>query len=166
MRDMKRTFTSLVLGLALLVGGGGVGLAQDYDAGVAAYGRGDYTTAYREFSVLAAQGKAEAQQYLGLMYAGGKGVTQNDEEAVRWYRVAAEQGLATAQGSLASMYNVGLGVNEDLVYAYMWSNISAANGSVLGAAIRDIVAGKMTAVQLATAKKLARQCVAKSYKGC
>lgn len=90
-RVMKSTFKSLVLGIALLVGGSGICLAQDLDAGVAAYGRGDYATAYREFRVLAAQGNAEAQHNLGLMYESGRGVTQDYREAVRWYRLSAEQ---------------------------------------------------------------------------
>ena len=43
------------------------------------------------------QGDADAQFNLGFMYDNGRGVAQNDAEAVRWYRKAAEQGDAGAQ---------------------------------------------------------------------
>ncbi len=60
-----------------------------YDEGGAAYNRGDYATALREFRALAVQGDAAAQTYLGVMYQIGQGVPQNHAEAVRWYRKAA-----------------------------------------------------------------------------
>tara|TARA_B110000116_G_scaffold260112_1_gene262885 strand:+ start:972 stop:1109 length:138 start_codon:yes stop_codon:yes gene_type:complete len=34
---------------------------------------------------------------LGFRYATGRGVSQDDAEAVRWYRLAADQGDADAQ---------------------------------------------------------------------
>ena len=40
----------------------------------------------------AEQGDARAQYNLGLMYARGDGVPEDDAEAVRWWRLAAEQG--------------------------------------------------------------------------
>ncbi len=45
----------------------------------------------------AEQGYAIAQNNLGWMYQEGKGVQQDDAEAVKWYRKAAEQGNAEAQ---------------------------------------------------------------------
>lgn len=199
---MKRTFVSLVLGLALLVGGGDAGLAQGVDAGVEAYSRGDYATALREWRVLAAQGRAlaqynlgvfyyegkgvtqdyrqavkwyrlaaeqglaAAQHNLGVMYSKGQGVTQDYQEAVRWYRMAAEQGYARAQNSLGAMYMYGYGVTQDYVYAHMWLNIAASSGDANAMMGRDIVAEKMTVAQIARAQELAKQCVAKNYKGC
>ena len=38
------------------------------------------------------QGDADAQFELGFCYANGKGVEQDQAEAVSWYRKAAEQG--------------------------------------------------------------------------
>ena len=40
----------------------------------------------------AEQGVATVRCLLGLSYATGRGVPQDDAEAVRWYRLAAEQG--------------------------------------------------------------------------
>jgi uncharacterized protein len=37
---------------------------------------------------------------LGWMYADGRGVTQDDGQAVSWFRKAAEQGDAVAQNNL------------------------------------------------------------------
>jgi TPR repeat protein len=47
------------------------------------------------------------------MYDEGRGVPQDDAEAVRWYRKAAEQGDAEAQGKLGVMYANGRGVPND-----------------------------------------------------
>ena len=41
------------------------------------------------------------------MYANGRGVEQDDAEAVKWYRLAAEQGGAAAQFNLGWMYANG-----------------------------------------------------------
>ena len=52
----------------------------------------------------AEQGDADAQFNLGVAYATGRGVPQDDAETVRWYRLAAEQGNASAQANLGFMY--------------------------------------------------------------
>ncbi|MEZ5583193.1 MAG: hypothetical protein R3F37_10925 [Candidatus Competibacteraceae bacterium] len=41
------------------------------------------------------------------MYAAGRGVRQNDSEAVKWYRQAAERGHAEAQNNLEVRYATG-----------------------------------------------------------
>ena len=43
-----------------------------------------------EIRLRAEQGDADAQFTLGVRYANGEGVLQDDEEAVRWYRLAAD----------------------------------------------------------------------------
>ena len=49
-----------------------------------------------DLAVAAAPKDARAQYNLGVKYANGRGVRQDDEEAVKWYRLAAEQGHARA----------------------------------------------------------------------
>ena len=61
----------------------------------------------------AEQGYAAALNNLGIMYAGGRGVPQDDAEAVRWYRLAAEQGHAVAQFVLGVSSDDGGGVVQD-----------------------------------------------------
>ncbi|MHC4094404.1 MAG: tetratricopeptide repeat protein [Planctomycetota bacterium] len=97
---------ALVVGLATPAGAG-------FDEGRAAYERGDFETALREFRPLAEQGLAEAQAFLGGMYANGLGVPRDDAEAAKWWRKAAEQGNAQAQLNLSSTYRSGQGVLLD-----------------------------------------------------
>ena len=65
---IKAAVVALVLALAAPV------IAQDYEAGVAAYNRGDYAAALGEFRALAEQGHATAQTNLGIMYHDGLAV--------------------------------------------------------------------------------------------
>ena len=51
-------------------------------------------TLFESTKELAEMGSAVFQNDLGVMYANGEGVPQNDVEAVKWYRLAAEQGGA------------------------------------------------------------------------
>lgn len=125
--------------------------------GVAAYQRGDYVTALREFKPLAEQGDAFAQGYLGAMYDKGKGVAQDFQEAVRWFRLASEQDLDGAQANLGIMYVRGTGVPQDYVLAYMWLNLAAAQGQKDAVVARDSLAKVMTPPQIAEAQKLARE---------
>ena len=67
--------------------------------------------------VRAEQGDADAQYNLGVMYDQGRGVAQDDAEAMRWWRLAAEQGLADAQYNLGVSYVTGEGVPQDYVQA-------------------------------------------------
>ena len=48
-----------------------------FDEGVAAFKRGDYATALREWRPLAEQGDADTQFNLALMYRKGEGVPQD-----------------------------------------------------------------------------------------
>ncbi|WP_223427918.1 SEL1-like repeat protein [Tateyamaria pelophila] len=81
-------------------------------------------------------------------------------------RPLAEQGYAPAQFILGMMYFLGRGLIQDNVYAHMWFNIAASFGDEEGATYRDIVSERMTPADLSEAQKLARECVAKNYKGC
>lgn len=75
--------------------------AQTFDEGMKAYQAEDFATALKIFRTLADQGQAAAQVNLGIMYANGEGVEQNDAEAERWIRNAADRGFAAAQVTLA-----------------------------------------------------------------
>ena len=60
----------------------------DFDKGFSAYEKGDYATALREWTPLAEQGYASAQNNLGNMYAKGEGVLQDHKTAVKWYTLS------------------------------------------------------------------------------
>ena len=83
---------------------------------------------YEALRHAAEQGDARAQHDLGVGYATGEGVPQDDAEAVRWYRLAAEQGLAESQVNLGGMYDNGRGVPQDNAEAVRWYCLAAAQG--------------------------------------
>lgn len=89
----------------------------DLEKGVDAYNRGDYQQAYEIFRSLTEQGNAFAQFNLGEMYYKGRGVPQNDEEALRWYRAAAEQGDENARVMLAIIEVQGMLLQSRLLDA-------------------------------------------------
>jgi hypothetical protein len=78
--------------------------------------------------VRAEAGDADAQYDLGVMYANGEGVPQDDAEALRLYRLAAGQGNANAQDNLGNMYDYGRGVPEDAAEAVRWFRLAADQG--------------------------------------
>jgi TPR repeat protein len=62
------------------------------------------------------------------MYANGRGVPEDDQQAVAWYRKAAEHGLPDAQYSLGLAYEAGRGVPQDLTLAMAWFRKAAEQG--------------------------------------
>ena len=74
------------------------------------------------------KGHAAAQFNLGFHYREGRGVRQNDIEAVRWYRLAADQGDADAQNNLGGMYARGDGVPPTGPEALRWWQRAAEQG--------------------------------------
>ena len=80
----------------------------------------------------AKQGDAEAQNQLGLMYAKGKGVTQNYQQAFKWYQKAAEQGHAQAQFLLSISYIGGYGVTKNSQEGVKWLQKAAEQGHAEG----------------------------------
>lgn len=111
----------------------GAGLALSsahagFDEAVAAANDGKYDVAFKEFSELANQGDARAQQALGWMYYEGQGRAKDFETAAFWYNKAAEQGNVTAQINLAQMYAFGKGVTQDFTIAGKWWEKLAEQG--------------------------------------
>ena len=109
-----------LLAITVMLGWSDATIAGHLQKGWAAYHAGDYPSALREWRELAEQGDAKAQFNLGLMYASGQGVAQDDTEAVKWWRLAAEQGLAEAQFDVGLAYHDGLGVDQDYAESVKW----------------------------------------------
>ncbi len=103
----------------------------DFQAGMDANNRGDYTTALREWRLLAEQGDALAQYNLGVLYRKGRGVPQDDVQARQWYAKAAAQGQAKAQFNLGTLYFNGEGVPKDYQQALRWFRLAADQGEAL-----------------------------------
>ena len=101
---------------------------RSLDDAIAAYERGDYGVALQEFRNFADQNVAEAQYYLGRMYAEGEGVSEDEAEAIRWYRLAAEQGYASAQAFLGIIYTDNEGEAERYMEGIGWFHLAAEQG--------------------------------------
>ncbi|HHF4450783.1 TPA: tetratricopeptide repeat protein [Haemophilus influenzae] len=103
-------------------------LEQQFQQGLTAYEQSNYQTAFKLWLPLAEQGDANVQFNLGVMYAEGQGVKQDDFEAVKWYRKAAEQGDADAQAILGFSYLLGKGVQVNKSLAKEWFGKACDNG--------------------------------------
>ncbi len=77
----------------------------------------------------AARGDANAQLQLGLRYADGDGVVQNDKEAAKWLALAARQGLPEAQYHYGLALLQGRGVVQDYRAAFEWIEKPAMRGN-------------------------------------
>ncbi len=71
---------------------------------------------------------ARAQCHLGVMYAEGRGVEQNDKKAAEYFRQAAKKGSARAQYHLGIMYAKGQGVEQNVKKALKYLDRAAFKG--------------------------------------
>ena len=165
MIQIRSFFSVLLLGISLIMVSV-PSFSADFEKGWKASKAGDYATALSIWTPLAEQGDWLAQFGLGSLYSYGRGVPQDYKTAVKWYIRSAEQGMADTQNNLGHMYVLGQGVLQDNIYAHMWFNIAASLSNEGSSKNRDIVAGLMTPADISIAQQLAREYVAKDYKGC
>src|SRR5574344_341256 len=76
----------------------------------------------------ARRGEADAQFRLGVLFDKGRGVVQDDDQALQWFRRAAQQGHAKAQYNLAVMLDAGRGTAPDDAQAAQWYLRAAEQG--------------------------------------
>jgi Sel1 repeat len=129
---------------------GGAGMPQDPQQAVYWYEKS------------AEQGNAAAMSKLGDAYLTGTGVTEDDAKAAAWFGRAASAGDPWSLTKLGSLYEAGQGVAQDDVAAYQWFDIAAAKGDAHAAELRDALAQKMTAAQIAAAKQRSSEWLAQS----
>ncbi len=98
----------------------------------AAYRRGDFKTAFKEYLKMAKEkgGSNHAECQLGIMFERGEGTAQDSAQAVHWYRIAAQKGNATAAINLALTLDFGKGVPPDHTEAAKWYAFAANRGDV------------------------------------
>ena len=82
-------------------------------------GRAD-RQAFLEYVAKAGAGDANAQFNLGECFAAGRGVIQDEGEAVKWFRRSAEKNLPEAQRKLGHCFAAGRGVEPDGGEAAKW----------------------------------------------
>lgn len=112
------------------------------------------------------RGTAEACNELGFMYEVGRYVRQDPSQAAALYRQACEGGSATGCSNYGVMHANGDGVAQDDVRALAWFSLAAIAGDETGVQYGDLIAGRMTASQIASAQALAQRCEASRYADC
>ncbi len=131
------------------------GARADFNDGVVAHLKGDYTTAFQTMLPLAKTANhALAQYYLGIMYVNGQGTKQDLAEASKWFDAAAKQGVAQAQYRMAEMYSTGKGAPLDLERAYAWLSVGAHLGHAKSQDRLPAISKTLKPEELANAKKL------------
>ena len=98
------------------------------------FGRHNVRT-FLHYQRAAQQGDTTAMNNIGVMYANGRGVDQDYDEAIIWFSNAARQGNATARTNLCIVYNhlgwmyaKGVGVEQDYGQAFDWFTKAAEQG--------------------------------------
>ena len=79
----------------------------------------------RLYRLSAEQGSGSGAANVGAMYLNGRGVVQDDAEALRWFRRAADAGSYIGMANLAYMYETARGVPADLTEAIRLYRIAA-----------------------------------------
>lgn len=110
-----------------------------FNDGVEAYERSDFVIAFHEFKTLAEAGIPAAQNKLGFLYESGRGVPQDNTEAVKWYRKAADQGDPEGQTNLGVMYLQGFGVARNPDEALRLFREAARQGYSMARTYRDLM---------------------------
>jgi hypothetical protein len=103
----------------------------------------------------AANGDPAAENALGLRYASGEGVNQDDKAAAVWFTKAAENGNVKAQVALATRYWVGRGVTPSLSQAYFWIVLARAAGDKDSKSFAEILSARLTRAQAAAIEQKA-----------
>ena len=106
--------------------------AAQLEAGRTAFMAGNFDRAREIWMSLAAAGDAEAQAWIGSLYANGDGVEIDDSAAFAWYVKSAEGGNVQAQSNVGAAYAMGNGVKQDHEAAVRWFERAAKNSDAHG----------------------------------
>ena len=102
-------------------------LCSPYQKGLQQIYYNNYMGALRIWDPRAKEGDVLAQYGLGVLYYMGKGVSRDNEIAIKWWTLAAKKGDAGSQNNLAWMYENGFGVSSDQFEALKWWTEAAKN---------------------------------------
>ena len=164
-------FLSLTLSSLILV----TPAWADLRDGVEAYKRGDYASALIEFHKTAEQGDSGGHYLMSVMYAEGRGISKNDENAqILWrraseptlssivfipiasYQHAAKRGDVDAQVALAFMYWIGTQISQSYVNAYMWFSVAGTDGDIRIIDYMDMLTSQMKPDDIVAGERLSR----------
>lgn len=80
---------------------------SEIDLGIAAYEKGDYSTAFSYFSKASQADDGEGHLLLAVLYFQGHGVEKNAQKAAELFEQAARYGIVAAHTNLGLMYHTG-----------------------------------------------------------
>lgn len=109
-----------------------------------------------ELEQRAQQGDAKCQFQLGYLYANGKGVRQDDKEAVHWYRLSAKNSDPNGLIAMAEAFDLGRGVTQNAVVAYVLAKAAVAIKPE-AAVVANQMKAKLTADAIAQADAMTVQ---------
>jgi TPR repeat protein len=122
----------------------------DYQSGLDAYNRGDFTRAITEWQAVVESPpgtvdpaiRAETLYAIGMIFWLGQGVQQDTRESASWLQLAAEMHHPGAQTKLGFLYSKGQGVRQSNFEAFKWWQMAANQGDAdaqynLGVLYRD-----------------------------
>ena len=112
----------------------------DYQAGLDAYNRGNYTTAMHEWrevtdgpATATSPGEyVESFYAVAMLYWQGQGVPRDYYKAYEWLLKAANMNHAGAQAKLGYLYTDGIAVSQDHDKAFEWYRKAASQANVDG----------------------------------
>ena len=113
------------------------------------------TATLDQLKQLAENGDPAAENALGLRYASGNGVKQDEREAVSWFSKAAENGNVKAQIALGTRYWAGRGVEPSVSRAYFWTVLARAAGDKNSKTFAELLASHMTRAEAAAIEQRA-----------
>ena len=116
----------------------------------------DAKEAFHWFQKAAEQGMDDAEVQVGYAYQLGLGVLQDHQQAEEWYFKAARQGQKLAQAKLGVIYMDAADTPTNRIEAHKWFSLAAAQGYETAKSLRDDIALKMSASELAEARKRAQ----------
>ena len=90
----------------------------------------DYDTAFQWYRRAADKGSTHAKAQLGVHYARGLGVDEDDRKALQWTREAANEGDVKGMRDLGDLYFFGTGVPRDNTQSTAWYRKAADLGDV------------------------------------
>jgi len=112
--------------------------------------------AVKWFRLAALHNNPKAETNLGIMYAHGKGVTQDFVEARKWFQLGADHGEVKAQSNLGALYATGKGVPQSYLEAAKWYGLAAQHGDEAAGSVLEKIRS-VQARESAPAQRLAER---------
>lgn len=128
-------------------------------AGISAYNRGDFNTAYVLLKQEADRGDSDAEVNLGYLYARGHAVSINQVEAFRLFDLSARQGNSDGMNALGYKYEAGTGIKPDAHQAILWfcAAVRLGNARAMNNLAVMLYVGKQTPRNITAARDLWKQ---------